>query len=404
MKEFKNFSQPIKIRIALRFLTTFSNTAVMPFVVLFFVEQIGSTLTTILTVFIGVAGIAGGLLGGKLADTYGRKKFILIGELLTAIGFLIVTLSNIGGNIFIVGSVLGFLIIYFFSSLSQPAYSAFIIDETNEENRKSVYSFMMWTAYLAFALGSATGGLLFAAYKIELFLFVGLCSLISFICVAIWIPESFIKPETLVVSETSSQVKKDNQYVAMLKKPIFLILAYISFIFALMDNQIGYYLSLRYFDLFSEQSYQLLGFLRTENTVISVVFLLWITQKLKKYKEINTAIMGAILFFIGYVLLSFFVEPIYLYFAMLIVSVGEIVLFPSIQTITANMIPDDQRASYYSVLGVFSTIGGLCASFFMILMHVLPSSGFTILFAIIGIISMLVLYKLRVIQLSGTNT
>lgn len=52
-----------------------------------------------------------------------------------------------------------------------------------------------------------------------------------------------------------------------------------------MDNQIGYYLSLRYFDLFSEQSYQLLGFLRTENTVISVVFLLWITQKLKKYND-----------------------------------------------------------------------------------------------------------------------
>lgn len=394
--EVKNFSRAIKIRIALRFLTTFSNTTVMPFVVLFFVNQIGAVKTTMLIVIIGVMGVAGGLLGGKLADSYGRKKFILIGEILTAIGFFIIAISNITEDFLIIGSMIGFLLIYFFSSLAQPAYGAFILDETNEQNRKSVYSYMMWSAYLAIALGSTVGGLLFATYKIELFILVGICSLISFSCVAIWIPES--ASTKVNNSKQLETTPLENVYKSMLKNPVFLILAYMSFIFALMDSQLAYYLSIRYFELFHDKGYEVLGFLHAENTIISVIFLLWLTHKLKKYREINVAINGAILFFIGYIFLSLAQQPLFLFIAMAIATIGEIVLFPSLQTITANIIPNSQRARYLSVFSVFSNIGGLFASFFMLLLHVLSSAGFTVLYGVIGLMSIVVLYRLKVIQ------
>lgn len=391
---FKYFSRSIKIRIALKFLTTFSNTAVMPFIVILFADQIGTKMTAILIVLIGFTSIIGAWLGGHLADKYGRKKIILIGELLCAIGFLIVVFSNSEENLNIAGSLIGFLLIYFFSSLSQPAYSAFIIDETNEENRKSVYSFMMWVSYLAFALGSTIGGMLFASFKIELFIFVAICSIISFITVAIWIPESYIKiadnKETINIPSTTHNV-----YINMFKSPIFLILAYMTFIFSVMDNQLAYYLSIRYIELFHEEGYQLLGFLYTENTILSVLLLLWLTKKLKKYKEVNTAIIGAILFFIGYFLLSFIVQPIYLFIAMAIVTIGEVILSPSLQIITANIIPDSNRARYLSVFNIFSTIGGLCAALFLLLIPIFSSVGFTVLFGLIGLLSILILFNLK---------
>ena len=61
----------------------------MPFVVVLFVGKVGATSTSWMTVCIGIAGIIGYIIGGKMADRHGRKKFILIGELFTGIGFKI---------------------------------------------------------------------------------------------------------------------------------------------------------------------------------------------------------------------------------------------------------------------------------------------------------------------------
>ena len=137
------FSSAIKIRIVLRFLTNFSNTMVMPFVVVFFVEQVGVKSASWMIVCIGISSILGYLIGGEMSDQYGRKKIILIGELLLGVGFIIVKISNmpIGSKPFL--SFLGFIIIYFFSSVASPAYSAFIIDETTDENRKAVYTVLL---------------------------------------------------------------------------------------------------------------------------------------------------------------------------------------------------------------------------------------------------------------------
>lgn len=147
--DIRSFSSAIQIRIALRFLTNFSNTMVMPYVVVFFVEQVGAKTATWMTICIGISGIIGYLMGGKMSDQYGRKKLILLGELLTGAGFILVAIGNmpVGSKPYL--SFIGFIIIYLFSSVASPAYSGLVIDETTKENRKKVYTVLMWTAYLS---------------------------------------------------------------------------------------------------------------------------------------------------------------------------------------------------------------------------------------------------------------
>ena len=78
--KFRDFSRPVQIRIILRFISVITNTAVMPFIVLFFANEIGSVKVTILTLIIGVIGLFGSVIGGRITDKKGCKPVILIGE------------------------------------------------------------------------------------------------------------------------------------------------------------------------------------------------------------------------------------------------------------------------------------------------------------------------------------
>jgi len=396
--DIKSFSSAIKLRIALRFLTIFSNTMVMPYVVIFFVKQVGTKTTTWMIICIGFAGIIGYLIGGKMADQYGRKKLILIGEFLTGLGFLIVAIGNmpVGSKPYL--SFIGFIIIYLFSSVANPAYSAFIIDETTKENRKKVYTVLMWTAYLSIALGSLTGGFLFHQYATILFLVIASISFISFICVLIWIEDKYqiileraVTPEAIGKPNHSTS----NVYKEMLRDPIFISVAYVTLVFALMDEQLSYYLSIRYVSLFGDEGYTILGFLRTENTLLAVGLTVFISRFIKKMSDLNAIITGSMIFFAGYILLSVSELSDILFLAMAIVTIGELILLPSTQTITAEIIPDQYRSTYSGVLGVVATVGSLLASLFILLTDFLSAVGFTIIYASIGTLTLMVVLNLK---------
>lgn len=399
--DIRSFSTAIKIRIVLRFLTNFSNTMVMPYVVVFFVEQVGAKTATWMTICIGISGIIGYLIGGKMADQYGRKKLILLGEFLTGTGFIIVAIGNMSVESKPYLSFIGFIIIYLFSSIASPAYSGFIIDETTKENRKNVYTALMWTAYLSFAMGSLTGGFLFHQYATILFVVVACSSFFSFVCVLVWIEDKYQSTlERTVTPETKGKPKHStlNIYREMLRNPVFISLAYVTLTFALMDEQLSYYLSIRYVSLFGDEGYTILGFLRTENTLLALGLTVFITRFLKKMSDINALFTGSIIFFIGYVLLSISELSNILFLAMAIVTIGEIIFIPSTQAITAEIIPDEYRSTYLGVLGVVSTVGGLLASLFILLTDFFSPIGFTIIYTGIAILTLMIILKLKKVK------
>ncbi|QFF99273.1 MFS transporter [Psychrobacillus glaciei] len=396
--DIRTFSSAIRLRIALRFLTIFSNTMVMPYVVVFFVEQVGAKTATWMTICTGISGINGYLIGGKMADQYGRKKLILIGEFLTGAGFIIVAIGNmpVDSNPYI--SLIGFIIIFLFSSMASPAYSGFVIDETTKGNRKNVYTALKWTAYLSFALGSLTGGFLFNQFATILFVVVACSSFLSFACVLIWIEDKYRSTlERTVTPEIKGKTKHSTLkvYRVMLRDPVFISLAYVTLTVALMDEQLSYYLSIRYVSLFEAEGYTILGFLRTENTLLAVGLTIFITRFLKKMSDINALITESMIFFIGYILLSISEISNILFLGMAIVTIGEIIFIPSTQAITAEIIPDEFRSTYSGVLGVVSTVGGLLASLFILLTDYFPPVGFTIIYTGIGMFTLMVVLNLK---------
>ncbi|MCM3163553.1 MFS transporter [Metabacillus litoralis] len=401
---YSSFSHVIKLRIILLFISVFFNAMVMPYVVVYFVEHVGINIASLMVFGVGLAGILGGLLGGRFGDKYGRKRLIVIGEIGSGIGFLIACSASLFNEFLSLIIFLSFLFIYFFSGLSNPAYGALIIDETTTENRKPLYAVLLWVSNMAFALGSILGGFFFYKFSAMLFFFVGCSSFLSCICITIWVKERYIRTnDNSINSPVISNFGKLEVYNQILKSPAFISIVLLSLLLALMNNQLSYYLSVHYVNLFNSAGYTILGFLRSENTLITVFLTFFITKILKKVYEFKTLSVGICMFFLGYIALSIGQNQSILYIAMAVMTIGQIIYSPVIQNFTAEVIPYDHRSTYLSILDVIGHIGGIFAFLFVPLMNYVQPFIITVIYLLFGIISLFIIYRLKHIN-SKVNT
>lgn len=124
------------------------------------------------------------ILGGKLADSIGRRKVIIIFQLMGAI-----TLISCG---FMKPSVLMAKLMILsscFYSISSPAFEALNADITNVDNRKASYSLLYMGTNIGFCIGPIIGGLLYENYLPVIFIGDGITTLLALILIIIFVKE-----------------------------------------------------------------------------------------------------------------------------------------------------------------------------------------------------------------------
>ncbi|MFY3790783.1 MFS transporter [Ureibacillus sp. MALMAid1270] len=222
-----------------------TSTMVMPYTVVYFSEKIGLSLTTTMIFIIGIISIIGYLIGGRFTDRFGRKKIIVISEIISGIGFLIVSYFDSLHYFYAIPILVAFCLIYFVESAANPAYSAIIIDVSNESDRKVIYTYFMWSSSVAFAMGSLLGGFLFEDYSVWLFLTVGITSFISSICTYLFIKEIYT-PETSISIENNNngQGSKFNLF-GIFASWTFVFLCIGELLLNILKEQFPNYLSIR---------------------------------------------------------------------------------------------------------------------------------------------------------------
>ncbi len=102
------------------------------------------------------ANLPASLLGGKLTDRYGRKKIIVISNLLMVSCFYINAMLPISTL-----TVVLFFFSSFFGTVQGPAYDAMLADKSTSDQRAKAYSLSYMGFNLGFILGPAIGGFLF---------------------------------------------------------------------------------------------------------------------------------------------------------------------------------------------------------------------------------------------------
>ncbi|MDR0299999.1 MAG: MFS transporter [Streptococcaceae bacterium] len=362
MKEFRNLHPTIQLRLLMNFLGVLTYSAVGSAMTIYYNKYIGAGITGILLILSSVLVFLVGLYAGHLTDKRGRRPIMLFSTLITTVGGLIASFSNSPWFFNPWTTYIGFLILNFGYGFFNVASSAMIVDLTDENNRKEVYSIQYWVFNLGILIGSALSGLFFRDYLFELLLAISLEELLSFILVYFKIPESF--------DTKKSPAQRENifkTYKLVSKDRIFMIYCFASIFIAMIFMQVDYYLPVHLSDSF--QTVHLLGFeiygqrmlslILITNTLI-IVLLMSVTNRItKNWTRTQGVVIGLTLqgggFILAFIGRDFRIEMS----AAVILTIGEMINVPFAQALRADLMDSQRVGTYTGVFNVMQTIGAI---------------------------------------------
>jgi MFS family permease len=279
-----------------------------------------------------------------------------------AVSVLVGTLANIGG----------------------PAHEAVVADLLPPDKRAEGYGIIRVVFNLAVIIAPPIAGLLISRSYLTLFLVDATISVISAAIVFFALPET--KPQAQAHSQPESmgqtfagykKVFKDTPFLAFIGVTVMMTLVYMN-----MNSTLGVYLR----DQHGISAAQY-GWLLSINAIIVVVCQFAVTRRLEKYKPLLMMAAGSILYAIGFAMYGF--VPTYALFiiAMIIITIGEMVVSPFQQSIVASFAPEQMRGRYMAVSGLSWSISFTVGPYFAGL--ILDSNNPGLLWALCGVFGLL---------------
>ncbi|MFD1736323.1 MDR family MFS transporter [Bacillus salitolerans] len=348
----KEYPQNIKVRLITSFFSRAVSSAVMPFMALFFAQEINKVWAGMFLILTVIIGFMVNLIGGYISDRFPRKKVLLLTASGSAFMFFLMTLSLLpASNIIWLFAVayIGFIIT---SSLGRPAMHAIIMDSTTPENRKAVYALDYWFINLSMAIGAALGGLLYVNYQKELFMLLTFTSTIIPIAYGIWLRDRF----TEFSKKTHDNLFMDlisNYNVAIKDSAFVKVVLGSTFIFA-AEFSLNSYIGIRLAETFDSitignlgiDGVRMLSMLNIQNMLLVVCLTFFISRLTDRLSKRKAILLGLILYGIGYATITSANTWYILLLFNLIATLGELIYSPIKEAEKANMIPSDKRGSY----------------------------------------------------------
>jgi MFS family permease len=129
------------------------------------------------------------------------------------------------------------------------------------------------------------------------------------------------------------------------------------------------------------------GALLSINAIIVVALQFWLTRRLEKFKPLLMMAIGTFLYAIGFALYGFISGMALFITAMVIITIGEMVVAPFQQALVASFAPEDMRGRYMAVSGLTWGIAFMIGPYFAGL--VLDSANPNALWLVCGFIGLL---------------
>ncbi|MEO2075098.1 MAG: MFS transporter [Bacillus sp. (in: firmicutes)] len=396
------FHRTIKIRLVESFLSSTIGGMIFPFMAIYLSHHFGAKTAGLLLLVNVFIGIMINFFGGYFSDQFGRKKVIVFAETLRFFAFFTMMMSN---SPWFFSPMLTFFTMTANSicwGLAGPATQAMLIDVSKPEERKAMYSIMYWANNLSIALGGVIGGFLFKNYLFELLLALSAAALLTWVLITFFIEESYAteKAEGKAVKEHVHGML--NGYKEVFLDRVFILFVLAGLLVLSMEFQLTNYIGIRMANEMSEQhlfgwsfgGIEMLGFLRTENTLLVVLMALVATKIVERFKDRHTLIVSCIVFVAGYAVISYSNNIWLLFVAMLAATVAEVLRVPVQQNYMAELPPEHARSSYMAVSGLTFNLAMLICSITVTLSSFLSKMGTTLFISSMGVIGILLFYRI----------
>jgi len=316
-----------------------------PYFSLYITQRFGVGLTEVGILFavFSLSSMVGSFIGGAITDKFGRKSMLLFGLVTSALSSLLMGIVDSLNAFYILSAIVGVL-----SNGGGPAQQAMIADLLPEKKRAEGYGMHRVVFNISATIGPALGGLLANINFLWLFVFDAVSSIITALIVYFVIPET--KPEAgeEQADESLSQsvggygrIFRDSPYMAYVIISIIVTIVYVQ-----MNSTMPVYLRDQH--NIAPTGY---GVLLSMNAAIVVFFQFWITRRISGRAPLKVMAVGTFLYAIGFGMFGFGSTFEYFILAMIVITVGEMVLAPVGQALVASFSPEDMRGRYMAVFG-----------------------------------------------------
>jgi MFS family permease len=332
-------------------LSTIGASMIWPFLMLYVSKRLDApmTVTASLLTLNAATGLIATFLGGPIIDRFGRK-WIMAGSLASN-GVLYLFLGH-------AATFPQFAVLLALTGAVNPLYRSasdtMMADLVAPDKRADAYSLMRMSNNLGISIGPLIGGSL-AATSYTLAFYCAAAGMVTYSLLIIFFARETIPVKTTNESHTTKgerfagypAILRDRAFVSFL-----ISFTLVSMCAVLMWTMMPVYAN-RTFGI-SEGTYK---WIPATNAIMVVTLQTLTTRITKRYQALTVLSVGSVFYAVAVGSVAFAQAFLGFWIAIVIMTIGELILAPTSSTYAANLAPIDKRGRYMSLYGLTWPVG-----------------------------------------------
>jgi MFS family permease len=345
-KIYHEFPKKFWIVVGVSFVDLIGGTLLFPFFALYITQKfnVGMTQAGLILGLFSIFGLFGGMIGGALTDKFGRRKLILFGLIFSALSTLTLGTVNQFSVLIPLAVIIGLL-----SDVGGPARGAMIADILPEDQRQEGFGILRVVANMAWIIGPTIGGFVADKSFFALFVMDAVISCIVAVLFYRFMPET--KPQDNIAQSNDSLLSTFKGYILVMRD-----FAYMAFLVASMLMGVVYQQMYNSLSVYLRDNHginpQGYGFLLTTSAITVILLQIWVSRVIKQRPPFLMMAVGTIFFMVGFSMFGFVYAYVLFALAIVVVTMGEMIVMPTSQALAANFAPADMRGRYMAVYGL----------------------------------------------------
>ncbi len=339
----RSFPTQLWVIVAGGFINSLGSALVFPFLTLYLRQRLGISLLQVGLVFTvnAAATLCAGMLGGYIADRFGRRTVMLTSLLSTSAALLLMGLASTYGQMVALAAAIGLT-----SPISQPARDAMIADLTQPAQRAEAYSVLRVAHNLGYAIGPAIGGFL---ASVSYLLSFGLAAASS---LAVFVLTWFLVRETLPAGAKEQARSNPTQgFGPAFRDTTFMLFCTLGLLTAVAYAQVTTNLPVHMKESLGLGE-RYFGWIMTTNAAMVVTLQMAVTRAISRWARFPTLALGAALYGAGVGAIGFVSAFPGFIACAVIYTVGELITSPTATALTADLSPPEMRGRYMGLLAL----------------------------------------------------
>ena len=338
---YQEYPPPFWVLMTGTFIDRLGTNLIMPFLAIYVVQRFDAKLTQvglIFTIFAVSSGI-GNFLAGALADRFGRRFTLILGLVFAATARIALGLATDFTGLYIAAAFAGL-----FGAIGWPAQIAMTADLLGPEKRANGFGIQRVVINSTFALGPLVGGFIGPRIGyLPLFVLDAITSYFVALIVFSKLPET--QPSKAKDKRVETFVQTLAGYQRVLQDRTFLAFVLISILTVTVYMQMSTTLSV-FLIKFQHMSEAFFGALVMLNALMVVFLQIPISRWASKQPLLLIMMSGSAFYLLGFGSYGLSPSVLLFVFAMILITLGEMLVIPTSQALTALLAPADMRARY----------------------------------------------------------